>query len=411
MVDKVRRRAPPRQQKDATLPAMQPSTPEPVFPSDDVSSHPLLAPLTPTQRELVDVVADVWLRNAGRWPIRAYVEHEMARRGSDLGAVLASFPTVPRAWTGVPTYGAVWYDRGSFDPRSPVGLTVAGMAHLPLEHQSSAEVFLGMLRLMNEYFLASPVDPFAVEPLDVELALLRQRLRRTATGWIAEMPDVFAHEPATWGGATSSNDGQPRWRYTGAMRYFAEVDTIPKYLHALTSYLEPPTSDPDSLPPQTLDFAASLDFLDTVWVLRFGKRLVRLPGAQSVASCSAEASTAEEFDARLSALVEVLKGFEPEGPGKHPVVRLRAQLLDQLPPEAHARIMSAVDLLQAVSPVRNGAQHHRVAAESVAALAKFGLAYPIEDWQEAWGTIRAWTSFAFAELRDEVLADARSRMS
>ena len=54
---------------------------------------------------------------------------------------------------------------------------------------------------------------------------------------------------------------------------------------------------------------ASIDYLDAVWRLRFGNRLVAPPGIERSARLAFTATSPEEADSRLSALAEVFKGL------------------------------------------------------------------------------------------------------
>jgi hypothetical protein len=370
----------------------------------DWPPHALLAPLTSEQQAVHDTVAAIWLQHR-RWPVRGFLEHEMDRRGLDLASILPTFPTLPSVNTGGPIYSAIRYDRHSYAQNDPVRLTIAGMCHLQEAHQAAAKVFLQLLRRMAEHFLREPVDPFATPDREVAIATLASGIRGSQD-WLAEMPGVMAFEPPTWGGQTASQGNSTRWRYQRDMRHFGEVDTLPEYVAILAGYMEPVQAQLRSVPPEPLDLAASLDFLDTVWRLKYGKPLFVLPSALSVVSCTGDAWTAEEFDARLSDLVQILKSISLAGVG-HPIARLRAQLLMDLPPAAEQRVVAATETLTAVSTVRNGAQHRSAEPETIQALARFGLEYPLSDWQGGWLAIRAWTAHAFAELRDEVLASAR----
>lgn len=372
--------------------------------------HALLAPFTPEQQAVVDVISKVWLERS-EWPNRRYVEHEMDRRGWALETVLPTFPSMRGAASDMftPDYQAVWYDRGSGAPDSRVGLTIAGIAHLPESGRDACLVFLRLTNAMATYFLAQPLDPFRVDDLDVSLLNLVRQVQSLDVEWAEWIVPIFEHEPATWGGngGTTPEGQSPRWRYTRALRHFTDPQMdVSEYLWRVNAFLAPPRPDslPRSIPP--LSLLAALDFLDVVWRLRYKTELLRLPSATAAASLVEEAQTAEEFDARLSALGQILKGLTvaPSKGLKHPVQFLEAKLLRDLAPDSHERVQRAIAVLEAAVLVRNAQQHVHAAPDAVSAVATLGLTYPITEWTSAWVTIRDGVTTALWAIREEVQA-------
>jgi hypothetical protein len=384
-------------------------------PNHDQSSRPehrLLAPFTPEQQAVVDLLAKVWMEH-GEWPNLRYVEHEMDRLGFALETVLPTFPSL-RVIGSHPVgagYQAVWYDGLGGAPDSRVGLTVAGLAHLPVAGQNCL-AFLRLLQAMATYFLNQPVDPFQVEDLDLSLLDLVHQAQIADEQWAGWIVPIFDHEPATWGGnCGTAPDGATRWRYRRTLRHFMEPEmNVSAYLWCLDAYLAPPRPDlvVESIPP--LSLLAALDFLDVVWLLRYKTRLLRLPSAVAAASLSEEAHTADEFDARLSALGQVLKGLSvPRTKGaNHPVQFFAAKLLADLPPESHERVQRSIAVLEAAVLVRNAQQHAHAAPDSVNALGALGLTYPVTEWASAWVTIRNGVTTALWAIREELQGSLES---
>jgi len=179
---------------------------------------------------------------------------------------------------------------------------------------------------------------------------------------------------------------------------------VSDYLWKVNAYLAPPRPASVSQPVPPLSLLAALDFLDVVWRLRYKARLLQLPSATAAASLVEEAQTAEEFDARLSALGQVLKGLSvARRKGlNHPVKFLEAQLLTDLSPNSHERVRRAIAVLEAAVLVRNAQQHAGAASESVSALGTLGLTYPITEWLPAWVTIRNRVTTALWAIREEL---------
>jgi len=379
--------------------------------SDLISTppHPLLAPLTIPQQAVVDVMSEVWLTKDGRWPAYGYLEREVDRRGHRLEEVLPTFPAVRAEGFGamVTKYRAVWVPM-STGPHTQVGLTVAGLAHLPKENAAIVNVFLSAVRAMASRRQNAVLDPFNPEDDEITSEDLAALLKRHSDSWVKRLPGVFAHEPPTWGGGLEDADQPWIWRSTGALRHFIDVTDVSDYLWRINAFLRPKVEGPPAeIPDAPMGLAASLDFLAAVWMLKYNKPLLKLPSATVVSTLALEADTADEFDSRLSALGQVLKGLDapamPDVP-KHPVQYLGARVLLDVPAEAQRRVQAAIDVLAAAVAVRNAVQHAPAAPNSVADMQTLGLRYPLSDWSNAWARIRTRVSTAFTDIREELQA-------
>jgi len=377
---------------------------------DSTPDHPLLAALTEPQQAVLNAISEVWLTKSARWPAYGYVEREVDRRGHRLEEVLPTFPAVRAQGFGpmVPEYRAVWVP--SVGPHTQMRLTVAGLAHLPVENQQIISVFLSAVSAMASRRQNAVLDPFKPEEDEITSTDMTALLNRHSDRWVKWLPKVFAHEPATWGGGQIPDaDDQPwTWRSTRALRHFINVKNVNDYLWRINAFLQPEVDGPPvEIPDPPLGFAASLDFLATVWSLKYGKPLVKLPSATAVTTLALDADTADEFDSRLSALGQVLKGLDsPHMPNvpKHPVQYLGARVLLDVPPESQHRVQAAIDVLSAAVAVRNAVQHAPAAPKSVSAMQTLGLVYPLSDWSVAWARIRTRVSAAFADIREELQA-------
>jgi hypothetical protein len=376
---------------------------------DLVPGHPLLAPLTVPQQAVVDVMSEIWLTQNARWPAYGYVEREVDRRGHRLEEVLPTFPAVRAQGFGamVPEYRAFW-GAAMNGPHSRMGLTVAGLAHLPTENQPIVQIYLAAVSAMASRRRNAVLDPFKPEEVEITSSQLASLLNRLSDNWVTWMPAVFAHEPATWGGGQVADDyTEPSWawRCGAALRHFIDVTDVNDYLWRINAFLQPEVVGPPvEIPDPPMGLAASLDFLAAVWALKYGKPLLKLPSATVVTSLALEAETADEFDSRLSALGQILKGLDaphmPDVP-KHPVQYLGARVLLDVPTEAQHRVQAAIDVLEAAVAVRNAVQHAPAAPKSVSAMQRLGLVYPISAWDAAWARIRTRVSVALTDLREE----------
>jgi hypothetical protein len=168
------------------------------------------------------------------------------------------------------------------------------------------------------------------------------------------------------------------------------------------------------VPFSPLGLGDAFDHLDAVWQLAFGKghRLLQLKRAAEVIGLTQPCATAEEFDSRVSDLIEVIKALEiqdadvPEAlrskPKEESLNRLVGALQTRLAPDEWPRAERAIGVLRAVTNVRVAAQHSGAAAKGVKALAELGIDYPIRDYAKAWDQIRSKTVAALTDLREAV---------
>jgi hypothetical protein len=378
--------------------------------AQQAATHPLLAPFTNEQAALFGIVVDVWSTHS-RWPSVRYVEHEMDRLGYVLNEILGALPAIRDGHYGAigRGYQIFWTDRDGIASTGTeyIGLTVAGLSRLPSPQDFLARRFIAMLSGMAEYFLEGPLDPFeAVEPTVVLADVAAHLHLNQGGGWLDRFTEMLGREPATWSGST----GEPgTWRYTRAMRYFRNVADVSDYLSRLSAFIDPPEMETRSVEivgPGAL--AASLDFLDTAWRLKYGDRLLGLPTMTAIGSLAEDAGSIEVFDARLSALGQIYKALTVERVGgvpPHQVQWLGATLRRDLPVESHPRIDSSIATLEASVAVRNAGQHANAAPSTVEALRALGLSYPVADWTYAWQVIRSEVVASIDGLREELLAN------
>lgn len=368
----------------------------------DPPLDPLLRPINPAERALLEVVGDCALRTGG-WPIYQYVEAKLDDLNLDLAAVLASLPTIQET-AGHTRYSLVWRDRTGGES-APIKLTVAGLAHLP-KFTSTVAMFLRVLNELAARRAAATFDPHAVVEVEVHGAELVDRLALADLPLVGLLPELLAGEPATWHGSGHvTSDGAWLYKPQSFIRRFRGVTAVDEYVSRLRTWLQPPENVPAPMLASPLDLAAAFDYLDVVWRLRFAAPLLHLPGAERTTRVAFDATTGEEFDNRLSALGELLKGMDVPGDKRQVALRrLDTFLTAQMPAEAMPRVEQAIGVLQAATHVRNAGQHVDASGRAVAGLTTLGLGYPLTDYTDAWRRVRAQVVEALGVLREEIRA-------
>jgi hypothetical protein len=177
---------------------------------------------------------------------------------------------------------------------------------------------------------------------------------------------------------------------------------------------EPVTAEPVS----PLGLPEQFDVLDAYWRLSFGKkaRLLDLTTATGVASLALPCGSRAEFEARLSALADVLDklrvddtllprmtGEEKAGKVKGSLDALQLALRHKLPVRHHASTDKAVQRLRRVRQARNIMQHG-IASDGglTAKLREIGIHDAPPNWEGAWNAIRAQTADALGAIRNEL---------
>jgi hypothetical protein len=265
-------------------------------------------------------------------------------------------------------------------------------------------LYLRILAGIAEAAAGAEYDPLTVTDVQLDGAELVAKLGLAEHPFLSLLPDLVMHEPGTMHGAQPGGSAS-QWshRPSSFIRRFRGVADVPDYLARVRAWQVPADLTPAPTTPSPLGLAAALDYLSLVWKDRFGTPLVRLPSAERITRLAFDAYTEAEFDSRMSALREVLKGLAvdglPGGAGQIPVF-----LKDKLPddPEAELRIKRAVATLQAVKHARDAAQHVQATSQAAREWPRLGLSYPITDYAQAWRSVTAYVIDALRVLREEL---------
>ncbi len=367
-----------------------------------MAGDPLTAIPTADEQILLDCVAKIYLLYT-RWPSWAWVDETLERQDLNASVIVADMPTEPThayGWLAAPRHQ-------SPASQDQVRLSVAGLRHTQLGGQVVREFCL-VVGALGTIRSNVRLDPFANEAPVTTRSDIIQLLRVPELGG-AEILDLLAKEPATWH-CQVKGDRDANWtmELSPQVRRFAGIRTIDEYLERLASLLAPVVvPDQPTYPVSPFSLPAAIDYLDTVWQLKFEKPLVGSPGIERSARLAFDVSSSEEADSALSALAEVLKGLcVPGSPGVdgHPLQRITQFLAGKLPEEAIPRVTDAVAILDASRVLRAGAQHVGAQAKAVGAHAVLELPWPVADWAAAWARVQAVAAHAFNVIREELQA-------
>lgn len=377
--------------------------------------HPILTRLPSDQQALVEFLGESWSQTRS-WPVFDYLNRKLLTSfGVDAMEAMSRLPVVQRPY-GQEMYRLVFTERGGpfAEPDQRVGLTIAGLYHLPSAEEAVRQL-VAVIGYLADADAALEPDPDRAVGLDLEVIdLLTTHLPRELRGWRpADVAHALEHEPPLWGAVSPTYD-HLRVR-AGRLSIFRGVRDPDDYLRRVIRLLgadAPPTVAPAVVSP--LDLPEALGYLDAVWRFRFGSHLLGWTLPAAAARLALPCASADEFDARLSALADILGHLTVEPPPmadraesrakEGSLARLRRGLEGELEGEAFQRADAAIRNLQHVVRIRVGGQHSGPGGETAKAFRQLGLRYPPSDPGAAWEEIRSVSATAIHAIREELQA-------
>lgn len=360
----------------------------------------------PAHRELrlLRDVAEGFAANRGAWPVWQYVSRRQDEAGVDGEAVLQGLPQ----WQY--SYRSVWTGQmGAPDLETRVHLTIHGMVHCAESGvQDLVAAFLASIRIAGERLQEVAPEPGRVQSLSLDGRTLTEEANLRAGTGVSPglLREVLRHEPLIWSGIRDVDDSFI-WDLTHVrLRPFRDVADGAGYLSALAETVNVSHLGSLQEPLPSAALPQALDRLDLVWQLSFSKRLLNIPRASLPVVLSLPVSGVEEFDSRCSALADLLNCFTPECGARRQggtFDRMKA-CLDTKLPAGTRRVSGAVDVLRAVTEVRNAQQHSASRAKYDSARRLLGLTGLGDDWAGTWEQLRRSVVGALDVIGDELLA-------
>jgi len=381
----------------------------------------LREPLGQEPMQLLQVIHEPFAQ-AGDWPIWQYVDLTLDTKwGLDATAVLATLPTIrhhnPAMWSS--KYALTWHTNaitGPPLPDQPIGLTVAGLRHLP-ESQALLGGFLKVVMDLVEQQRMLVPSPKAIVEATVSSEAIAEQLSvaDSTDGSEASRDDtihklrlLIEHEPILWSAVQSLGPEGKAWavRVPPLVRLLRGVTTIDQYLDRIIERVAPAV--PPSVPTSAgaLDLPYAVGYLDAVWMSRTGEHLFSHLDAASVGRLTQPCGTEEEFNSLMSALADVLGRMVLPGktapPQRGALEALRSHLSQVLDSDVLDRVEDAIETLIALRHIRVSTQHSDARHRAVAVFERLGLAFPPVTWEEAWTRVAGLARGSIDVLREEI---------
>lgn len=388
----------------------------------------LLDPLTENQQRFVDLVGEVYASEPGRWPVFDYVQRTLDQDRIDAIETFESFPTLIVLGGN---YRALWSGGGLSwpHPDQVIVLTVVGMHHcnalrrrfphdMSIPEIDLPAAFLTLVRWAARELRA--VKPSPTEVLNTEVTsdqiftALGDRYR------FDQLPprllwDLMDREPPFWGASGHVDADQNRWSRTLSRNLYdyEDIDSIESYVERLLLH-QPAVRTPPPSAASPFDLVGALDYLNAIWELMLGKRLFQFHAAEPIAKLGYGAATREEFNAHVSALVDVLRQADAsldavaQKPGAkkrdRPLLRLETTIVNRLGPASEDQIREQVGVLEAILFVREAGQHSAAGRRGAQAMIDLGAGFPPPSWTAAWEVIERRAVDALGAIREGLQA-------
>ncbi|HET8659520.1 MAG TPA: hypothetical protein VFM55_11040 [Micromonosporaceae bacterium] len=238
----------------------------------------------------------------------------------------------------------------------------------------------------------------AAEDLDVAVA---ERTGGHVDGY--QVRFMLQREPATWLGIPGRpSSANWEWDLSRASLRPYVVATGIEYLTALEQLVGlPATAQAVATPFDPLALARALDHLDVVWLAITKNRLLRRRSSAAIASLAVPANSGEEFEARCSALADILSTIDVRSEDTTGVLsKLKGELAGRITdPGENARATSAVDQLRDIVAMRAGQQHSGAAPNAIRAAARLGVRLT-GDWEQSWTQVSRIAGHAVYTISD-----------
>ncbi|MGI5359946.1 hypothetical protein ACQI4E_32260 [Streptomyces sp. CA-252508] len=196
------------------------------------------------QTLLLTTMAQQYLME-GQWPVWQFTVDTLDRHDLDAEELIRSLPRVGSTGHVGPSYGLTTHISFHISDDDRPALTIAAAVHVPELQPYVADPFLRVLHALIAIQRSAPLSTqkaarprFTREDIERELPGLPK-------GFLARLPDVLTHEPATWGGSSGTEDGAWWRELRREIRQYRDATTLHEYVQTTARLI---TAQAEALP-------------------------------------------------------------------------------------------------------------------------------------------------------------------
>ncbi|MEU3047516.1 hypothetical protein ABZ705_13530 [Streptomyces sp. NPDC006984] len=190
----------------------------------------LTAALSQEQSLLLTTMAHQYLME-GEWPVWQFTVDTLDRHDLDAEELIRSLPRVGSSGHVGPSYGLTSHIGFHISDDDRPALTIAAALHVSELQPYVADPFLRVLHVLIAMQRSAPLSTQKAARPRFTLADIERELSGLPRGFLARLPDVLTHEPATWGGSSGTEDGAWWRELRREIRQYREAITLQEYVH------------------------------------------------------------------------------------------------------------------------------------------------------------------------------------
>lgn len=204
----------------------------------------LTAALSQEQTLLLTTMAQQYLME-GQWPVWQFTVDTLDRHDLEAEELIRSLPRVGSTGHVGPSYGLTTHISFHISDDDRPALTIAAAVHVPELQPYVADPFFRVLQALIAIQRSAPLSTQKAARPRVTREDIERKLPGLPKGFLARLPDVLTHEPATWGGSSGTKDGAWWRELRREIRQYRDATTLHEYVQTTARLI---TAQAEALP-------------------------------------------------------------------------------------------------------------------------------------------------------------------
>ncbi|MFC9948480.1 hypothetical protein [Streptomyces pratensis] len=204
----------------------------------------LTAALSSEQTTLLTTMAHQYLMDH-EWPVWQFTVDTLDRLDLDAEELIRSLPRVGSSGHTGPSYGLTSHNSFHISDDDRPALTIAAALHVEELQPYMADPFLRVLHVMIAIQSSTPLSTQKPARPRFTIADIERELPGLPRVFLASLPDVLTHEPATRGGSSGTEDGAWWRELRREIRQYRNATTLHEYVNTTADLI---TAQAERLP-------------------------------------------------------------------------------------------------------------------------------------------------------------------